>query len=473
MSVVRSLVVNTAARSAAELINRGGAAVFWIIVARSLGASALGSLAFALSLYNFFITLATLGLGAVVVRDVARDRSKAGLYYSHVLLINSAAALLSALLMIVIARMTTSNSDTRFAVFALAAAMMPSVGFMVGRSLLFAVEQMPRVTIARLAENAFKVTVGLAALQLGAGMRTVAVILAVSKTLPMLVQLPFVHRIAQPVLQPNPELLRRLLRQIPAFSLITVFNSLFWTAPVVLLTRLSGEAQAGIFSAGYKLIDLTIAFANAYGQALFPIASRSIRQNAERFRELFVKSIKYLFIVTAAAAAALCLTAEQIVQLLYGSALADVVPVLRLSAWMIVPFSVVPVLSSTLVGNDLQKRDLAANAMAAAVAAAVTVALAVPLGARSAAVAYGIGCLLFALIEWIGVYQGLFRFRVAEHLWKPAVGVVLFSLCVSAGKTLFLPVNLLLSAACYAVFLLSSGAVTRAELQKIKWFQTA
>ena len=89
MTILKSLVKNTFARTMTELINRFGAAIFWVLVARQLGASALGALAFAMSLFSFFLTVSTLGLGSVVIRDVARDRKKAGAYFGQTILFGS------------------------------------------------------------------------------------------------------------------------------------------------------------------------------------------------------------------------------------------------------------------------------------------------------------------------------------------------------------------------------------------------
>mgnify|MGYP005842959235 CR=1 FL=1 len=472
MSIVRSLVVNTAARSLTELITRLGAAAFWVIVARSLGAAALGSLAFGLALYSFFTTISTLGLGSVVVRDVARERSRAGVYYSHTLLVTVVFSLLTAAIMIGVTLLLKPNPDTTFAALVLAAAIVPASAFMVGRSLLFAAEDMAKVTLARLGESAFKVLAGLLLLHWGAGVRGIAAALAISKMLPLFIVQPFVSRVAKPVWRLDAPLLRYLVRMIPSFSTISIFNSLFWSAPVVMLTRVSGEYQAGLFAAAFKLVDITLSFSNAYGQALFPIAARTLKHNFDLFKSMFVKSIKYIFIMSAALAAALSVMADQIILFLYGAKMAEAAPILQIIAWMIVPFAVVPILSSTLVSSDLQKRDLLANVSASAVAV-ITVRLAAPTaGALSAAAAYVSACLIFALIEWASVRRKMFHFSVSAHLWKPIVGVLLMSLLLTWGKELFLPINLAVAGVAYLMFLLLSKSITKNEWLLVKQLKT-
>jgi len=85
MSMLRSIITNTAARSGAEIANRLGSAVFWVFVARYVGAAGLGSIAFAMSLFTLFEILATMGLGSAVIRDVAKQKNRAGLYFGQTL----------------------------------------------------------------------------------------------------------------------------------------------------------------------------------------------------------------------------------------------------------------------------------------------------------------------------------------------------------------------------------------------------
>ncbi|MDZ7370282.1 MAG: oligosaccharide flippase family protein [candidate division KSB1 bacterium] len=471
MSVARRLVFNTGARSAAEFINRGGTFLFWMMTARTLGASALGSLAFALSLFNLFNNFCHLGLTNVVVREAARTPQKAGLYYSHSLMLFGATSLISALGMIGLVLLMRPQPDTIFASIALATALVPASAFFAGRSLLYAAEQLPKVSLAYTGESLFKTLFGLAALQLGADVRTIAVIIALSKVLPTIILLPYVHRLVKPEWRLDAPTMRFLVSMIPSFSLINISNSLFWTAPTLLLTKLCGEETAGIYNAAHKVADLTLCIPNAYGQAILPTASKMLAAKPRHFRFLFVRSLKYMFIMTVALAAMISFGAEQIIRLLYGQHLAAAALVLKLLAWLLVPFSLVPIFSAALLSGNLQKHDLAANAAAAATAAAVVTLAAPYMGPAGAAVAYLAGAAVFMVIEWASVYRRLFRFSMACHLWRPSLGALLMIIVLTGGRFPGLG-NLFMGAGVYLVFLALSKTITRSEWLMIKNLQT-
>ncbi len=466
--ILKSLFKNTLARSATELFNRLGAAIFWVLVARYLGASALGALAFGLSLHAFFLTISTLGLGAVVVRDVARDRSKASVYFGNVLLLGFTSTVLVAALMIGVTLLLQPNPETIFVSSVMAVAIIPASGFYWSKSLLSAVEDMPKVALARLGENSFKIVVGIIALLFGAGIKQIAVIVAISKAIPVLIAYPYARRYAKPDWSIHKPMLRYLWRMIPSFSLISVFNSLFWAAPVVILTHISGAYQAGLFSAAFKLVDVTVSFAHAYGGALFPIASRTLKENIEMFKSLFLKSIKYVIMISLAMAAVLSVLADQVIQLVYGAEMLPAAPVLQLLAWMIVPFSLVPVLAFSLVSYDLQNRDLLANALASLVVIGSGMMLAAQMGALGTALSIVLGCLFFFLVEFISVQRHMFAFSMLPHVWKPLVGVLIMSIILILCQDINLFVNLFLAGASYLLYLKVTKTITKHELLMVK-----
>lgn len=473
MFILRSLLKNTIARSATEIINRLGAAVFWVLVARQLGAAALGALAFGLSLHAFFLTISTLGLGAVVIRDVARDRSKAPAYFGHTLILGFVCAVLAAGLMIGVTLLLQPNPESIFASVVMAVAVIPASGFYWSKSLLSAAEDMSKIAVARLGENSFKILVGIVALLWGAGIAEIAVIVAISKAMPAVIAYPYARRYAKPIWRLSRTTSRYLLRMIPSFSLISVFNSLFWAAPVVILTHVSGEYQAGLFSAAYKLVDVTVSFAHAYGGALFPIASRTLKSNVELFKSLFVKSIKYMLMMTLAMAAVLSVLSRQVILLVYGADMLNAAPVLQLLAWMIVPFSLVPVLAFSLVSHDLQRRDLLANLSATLVVVSTGILFSFLWGALGTALSIVLGCFAFFLVEYVSVQRHMFAFSVLPHIWKPALGVLLMSGVLYVFQDVPIFLNLALGGLSYLFYLMLSKAITKHELLMVKQLRSA
>jgi O-antigen/teichoic acid export membrane protein len=473
MTIAQSLLRNTLARTATEIINRLGAAMFWVFVARALGVSVLGVLAFGLSLFSFFHTASTLGLGAVVIRDVARDRTKAGLYFGQTLIAGVVLSLIAAALMSGLGLLLTDAVDGKIVTLILAATLIPGSLFYWSKSLLSALEQMPYIALARLGENFFKVAVGIIVLVWNGDVLTMAAVIFFSKVVSAVLAFVFARSFVKPVWRLDKSLLRYFMRMTPAFSTTAITNSLFWAAPVVILSTFAGTYQAGLFGAAYKLVDVAISCALAYGQAMFPVVSRTLSQKRDTVVSLLSGSIKYSVMLTLAIAVGMTLLAPQLLLLVYGDAGLAATPVLRALVWMIVPFSMVPVLAFSLVSHSWQKLDVLANAAAALTVIALGLLLTPLHGALGAALSVLAGTILFWLIEWTGVQAKICPLPLWPHLWKPALAALCMASVLVLLQHLNLFYNITLAGVTYLLSLILSKALSKNELLMIKQMKSA
>ncbi len=468
MSIARSIITNTATRFVAELINRLGAAVFWILAARYLGAGGLGSLAFALSLFSLFETIATMGLGSVVAREAARDSKSAGRYFGQSMLLGFASSIICLLLMIGVTALLNPSKDTFLAASIMAVSILPASGFYWSKTILWSAEKMGYIAIARTAENAFKIAAGLAVLLAGMGLREIVLVLALSKVISFVICfVAAVYRVAAPVWRIHLGTIKYLLRQAPSFSLIAIFNALFWSVSVILLTKLAGEAEAGIFGAAYKLVDIWLSFVFSYGQALFPIASRTSITDPQLFQRLCKKSMKYVSLLTLAIAAGTSMLAHKLVPVFYGEAMLEAAPVLTLLIWILVPFANVPVLAYSLVSHHLQRFDLAANVIATAIVTASSLFLIPPFGAQGATIALLLGCMTFFAIEFYSVERALFQIEMSWKYLKPIMGVAIMSWALFLLRDSNLILAALIGAAIYLLFLWQTKVISKSELHSM------
>jgi O-antigen/teichoic acid export membrane protein len=404
------MFVNTIARSLSEIITRLGSAVFWVLVARNLGTTGLGSLAFALSLFALFGNLSNLGLDAVIIRDVAQKQHQSGRYFGHSLILGIFSSMLFAVIMMVSAKLIHPSAQSVSSTYILALTLIPSSVFYWSRTILFAVEKMRYVAVARTVESIFKVGAGAVVIAMDRGIVGIAIVVSLSKVLSALIcYLYAVKKAVIPEWTLKKEFFQYLLQNIPSFSLIAIFNSLFWSLSVIMLTKLQGEAAAGIFSAAFKLVDVILAMALAYGQALFPVAARMSRTDPVFLKQLCQKSIKYISILTTLIAVTTFLLADKIILVLYGAEMAAAVPVLQTIIWILVPFAIVPVLAYALTSHILHRYDLQANFYSCITIALLNVILIPRYDAMGAGVALLISCVVFMFIELYWVEKTLFR----------------------------------------------------------------
>ncbi len=465
MNAFKSIITNTLARTLTEIMNRCGSAIFWVLIARKLGVEGLGAIAFAIALFSLFSNISTLGLGSVVVRDVARERSKAGLYFGQVLKGGLLISLLVTTLMIVTTLLLAPKPDSSYAAIVMAFAIIPATGFYWSKSILSAAEKMSYIAIARLWENVFKVGIGIGLLFAGAGIREMILVFVISKVLSFAICFKYAaDKVAAPEWRHDAEINGKLLKQAPSFSLITIFNSLFWSITVIILTKIKGEAEAGIFSAAFKLVELGIALAMAYGQAFFPVVSRLAHKDQAAFINISKKSIKYISLVTIAIVALTDVMAPQVIALIYGHGMLQAVPALRISIWLVIPFGIIPVLAYSLISQNLQRLDLSANIAGATVLAALNFILIPGLGAIGAALALTIAGLVFFAVEYYWVSKNLYRLTLSLHTLKPVFGAVFMSVIAFLLKDTLIIVPVISGLVLYVFYLWISKTLTSMEI---------
>lgn len=466
--MLHRLVQNTIWRSAAEVTGRLGSALFWILLARFLGASAFGAISFAVALLGFFDLLSSLGLGSLLTRDAAQNPAAAAAFFGQMLLIGLVSACAGALLMVATTWIIDPAPTTRQMVLLLAATLPASSVAYWSKSLLTAAERMDLIGAATLLETALLIVPGFLLLTAGQGILAVAVALAVSKAAAALLLYHLASRhVARPAWTLDVARIVYLLKQVPLFLATALCNATFWSATVILVTWRQGESVAGHFSAAFKLISYSLLFAITFSQALLPVASRLAREDRPLYERLLRRALHYLLIFFLGLAALLSLLAEPLIRTLYGAGMEGAAVVLRWLAWMLVPYGLIPALAYTLVSHHHPRRDLAAN-FGGALTLITTILLLQPrFPAAGAALAMLLGALVFAAIEFGSVHRLLYRLTPDRGTLAVIIAGGLMVLGLHFTASLSLLPRAALGTALYAAALWFFGAVNRVELVRL------
>jgi len=466
--MLQTLIKNTVWRSLADVVARLGSALFWILLARYLGAGTFGAISFALALMGFFELVSSLGLSSVLTRDAAQNPATAAAYFGHMLIIGLASSAAGGVLMAGAAWLIRPDPGTLRIVILLAFLLPFTCLAYWSRAMLTAAEKMQFISMGTLAENAILILLGLGLLLAGRGIMAVVAALALSKVAAAVLLYHFAgSRVARPIWRLERGMTAYLLQQVPLFLSIAFFNALFWSITVVLITWLEGETAAGYYSAAYKLISYVLLFAVAFSQALFPVAARLARRDRALYSRLLRRALHYLLMLFIGAALVLSLLAEPVILFLYGPAMAPAIPVLRWLAWMVVPYGVIPVLAYTLVSHHRQGRDLMANFLAAATVVIVNLLLIPRFSAIGGAAAMVAGSAVFAVVELGSVHTLLYPLRPDRRTLALLASAALLALTLlfSQGMNFFLRAAAGGSVYLTALWLLQ--AIDRSDLRQL------
>ncbi|MCR4437654.1 MAG: flippase [bacterium] len=473
MNTVRRIAQNTVARSVAELLNRLGSALFWVLVTRAHGAKGLGIMATAVSLCSVFSMLATLGLGSWVIREVSKDEKRSGELLVAGLLLGAVGTLVAMAGMVGFIRVMGYEAQVSQACYLMALSLLPMSLFYWLRAVLCGLQEMRFPAFGRAVENVTKVVGGIVLIGQGVGILTL-VLLVVASRLAGAVALALVTfgRMRLGTLRPNWGLMKAMVKETPVFFGTTLFNSLFWSVPVMLLPKISGVEEAGLFSAAYKVVDVLLLVSSAFALATFPVMARMSRLSEQMFRDVCLKSLKLVVFFTLALAAGGTVLADKIVLLLYGRGMLLAAPGLQVLIWSLLSFGMTQIMAYALIVRNQQRLDMLANAVAFVAVLVLNLWLTPRAGAFGATLATLLATVVFAATELFFVDRRLFWLPLGRSALKPFIAALAMVVVVVLCHNAFLALQILVGAAVYVLLLVLTGAVTRGDRKLLQQLRT-
>jgi O-antigen/teichoic acid export membrane protein len=193
------------------------------------------------------------------------------------------------------------------------------------------------------------------------------------------------------------------------------------SANIVLLSKVAGESEAGLYNATTQLmVPIALLLQNGVLSAL-PALCRKFEPSFRNLKRMVENLIEVLLAIALPAALGLALVARPALLLLYDRPeFAQAATALRIIVWTLVLGAMTPVLTLVLVASHQEKttlRILLVDLVACVVLGAVLIPW---LGASGAALAL----LLTKLIDFVQQYKrvrALFRITVGRLAWRPAV----------------------------------------------------
>ncbi|KKU16443.1 MAG: Polysaccharide biosynthesis protein, partial [Parcubacteria group bacterium GW2011_GWC1_45_9] len=320
-SIRQTVLKNTFWLTFGNIISRLIRAVLIIYAARVLGVAGYGVFSYALSLAGFFAIFADIGLTPLLTRESARNPEKRTAYLSTALGIKFIFMAISALLILFIAPLFAKLEGVQelfyIIVFLFAFDTLRDFFFGYTRS----IEKME-------IEAGVSIITNLAILVLGAGALFLAPstkLLTMGYTAGSAVGLFAVIFVLRKYLREifssfRKELVKPILTEAWPFALAGLLGTIMLNTDMLMLGWLKGASDVGLYSAAQKIILLVYLVPGYLIVSLFPSLSRLANTDNERFRSIFEKAIKAMFLLAFPFAVGGILLAPRIISLVYGEA---------------------------------------------------------------------------------------------------------------------------------------------------------
>lgn len=320
--------------------------------ARYLGTEGFGILSLALSITVIFGVIVDMGLGTLMIREIARDRIFRDKYVSNVSLIKFFLSFLMMGLLILTTNIIGYPSIVKNVIYLIALSVIIYAFVVVLTSVFQAYEKMSYVSAGAVV-NSLVMLVGTAiGIYYSLDLLYFACIYVISNLLLLVFTIAlYVWKFSFPKLSINGNFWKPTIKEALPYGIAGIFVTIYYSIDSVMLSIMIGNEVVGIYNAAYKFVFLFLSLYSVYTVAVFPVMSSFYKNSRESLKFAYERSFKYLLILSIPMSMGVTLFANQIIILIYGSDYSASVIALQILIWTII-FLFLNGLSGILLGSS-------------------------------------------------------------------------------------------------------------------------
>ncbi|WP_321421863.1 flippase [uncultured Methanobacterium sp.] len=320
--------------------------------ARYLGTEGFGILSLALSITVIFGVIVDMGLGTLMIREIARDRIFRDKYVSNVSLIKFFLSFLMMGLLILTTNIIGYPPIVKNVIYLIALSVIIYAFVVVLTSVFQAYEKMSYVSAGAVV-NSLVMLVGTAiGIYYSLDLLYFANIYVISNLLLLVFTITlYVWKFSLPKLSIKGNFWKPTIKEALPYGIAGIFVTIYYSIDSVMLSIMIGNEVVGIYNAAYKFVFLFLSLYSVYTVAVFPVMSSFYKNSRESLKFAYERSFKYLLILSIPLSIGVTLFANQIILLIYGSDYFASVIALQILIWTII-FLFLNGLSGILLGSS-------------------------------------------------------------------------------------------------------------------------
>ncbi len=386
----------------------GGLLSFIIVLlaARLLGVEQFGVFSYILAITSVCQLVADFGLTNLIVREVAKDTSKAQYIMSNVLTLAWALSAVILTLVAMIALFSLDTAQQQSAAIIMGVAVLATYHSVVYSSVCRAFEQMSYNAISFVVHKIILLTLIYLFYHwslFGSSLLAICTAYLVAN----LCQYAYFYLVVRAKFirfgfGSDFSFAWQLLKDAVPIGASMVVRRLTLQVDTLLLGVLATASAVGLFSAAYKVVQVVDMIPFAICLPLFPAMSRMANNEPDKLPAFFSLTLTGFLIVSIPLCGYVFVSADNLVELFYGQTFASAVPALRILAFAIIGLFVNMLLSYVFMALGKQRFYLMAAVCCLAVNTVVDVLLIPHIGATGAAwgtlfgeLSYFVLCIVF------------------------------------------------------------------------------
>jgi O-antigen/teichoic acid export membrane protein len=456
MNVLQRVTKNTLAMLISNAVNLALGFTYAAYSARYLGPDGYGVIGTALALTSLFGFLTDLGIGQLMVREVARNKWLAIKFVGNVLIIKLILNALTFLSIVLAANILGYSALTKSVVYIITLSVAINAFNSIFTSIFQAYEKIEYISINSIINSVLMLAGAFLAINYGLDVIGFAFTYLFVSIICLLYSIGILFsKFFTPRIEADLNFWKSTISEALSFGLNGLFVSIYyWIAPVM-LSYIKGSEAVGLYNAAFRLILVSLFLPTILSTSLFPVMSQFYVTAKDSMRLAYYKNFKYMAILAIPMGVGTTLLADRIIYLIFGSAFIDSANVLRILIWSAVFIFLSSASTMLLQSSNKQKTLMKITGLCAIINIIMNILL-IPyysyLGASIAATTTEFLALILVTISCAGIGYGLSKKSLCE-LIKIAGASLFMAGFIIFLRDLSLPALIPLSAISYFLVL--------------------
>ncbi len=359
---VQRIAKNTGLLLISQVISYLLGFVYVMYTARYLRKEGFGVLSFALAFAQIFGVLIDLGLGPLIVREIARDKSLASKYLANIGVMKLVLAVITFVLIALVINLLGYPTQTVRVVYLIAL----SVIFIALTRMLYSIfqafEKMVYQSLGQILNSVLMLIGIIYAIRSDFSVIGFAFVYSAAAFIVFGYSLVILRwKFAGPVFASGANLLevdrsfwKQSIKEAWPMAAAAVWLVMYFRIDTVMLSLLKGDAAVGLYSAAYRVSEVSTIIPAMFVTSVFPVMSRYHKDSRDLFVSAYGKSVKFLLYLALPMALTVTLLAKPIVNLIFKEEFLESTLALQILIWSAAFSYVGIVLGTVLITADKQ-----------------------------------------------------------------------------------------------------------------------
>lgn len=355
MNTVQRIAKNTVVLLLSDIVSKVLGFFYVMYTARYLGAEGFGILSFAIAFTGIFGVFSDFGLSTLTVREVARDKSLAGKYLGNIVVMKIFLVIIISGLITLTINLLGYPEQTIKVVYLVALSIIFNTFSRMFYSIFQAYEKMEYQSLGQILSSALMLSGALLVINQGfsvVGFASIyflvsAIVLGYSFVIS-------IWKFTKPKIEFDWSFWKQSIKEAWPMGGMAVCIMIYFRIDTVILSLMIGDTAIGLYSAAYRLSEISTIIPAMFMSSVFPVMSRYHEDSRSSFVGIYEKSVKYLLYLALPMALIVTLLARPIVNLIYGSEFSGSVFALQILIWAAAIMYVTMVQGTTIVTANKQ-----------------------------------------------------------------------------------------------------------------------